>query len=268
MSWHKFADHRDRIVSKSGEWIIGGGSTLHSYNIQQDLVQNASWMQCMLLSVTGKLYPTNIATFVEALFVVTGYPDPRLWCNRVGALAGSSQCSAAASIATSISSAEGMVYGGQAIYKSSIFLQKAHSQLFDNGGDALSLFVDDYLSQKKTIFGFGRPLTNTEERIHPIIEKALSLGLNEGRYCLVAKNIESYLQARSKNIILNFGGYIAAWLLDLGFKSVQIYHIQTLLFYNGMVPCYIEAFENEPGTFLPIACEDILYEGVEERELP
>lgn len=241
---------------------------LHGYHLQQDLVQNASWMQCMLLSVTGKLYPQNVASFVEALFVVTGYPDPRLWCNRVAALAGSSQCTAAASIATSISSAEGVVYGGQAIYKAAVFLHKAHVHLYENGENDLKLFLDDALSRKKTIFGFGRPLTRVEERIPPIREKAISLNLCEGNHCLIANEIESCLQAQSKQIILNYGGYVAAWLLDLGFTSVQIYHIQTLLFYNGIIPCYIEAFENEPGTFLPIACEDILYEGLQERELP
>jgi len=241
---------------------------LHGYHLQQDLVQNASWMQCMLLSVTGKLYPQNVASLVEALFVVTGYPDPRLWCNRVAALAGSSQCTAAASIATSISSAEGMVYGGQAIYKAAVFLQRAYIQLYEDGENALKRLLDDALCQNNTIFGFGRPLTRMEERIPPIREMAFSLDLCEGNHCLVTSKIESYFQAQSKQIILNYGGYVAAWLLDLGFTPVQIYHIQTLLFYNGIFPCYIEAFENEQGTFLPIACEDILYEGRQERELP
>ena len=67
---------------------------------------------------------------------------------------------------------------------------------------------------------------------------------------------------------MNYGGYLAAWLLDFGFSPTQIYHLQLLLFYTGILPCYIEALENEPGTFLPIACEDILYEGPEERDVP
>ena len=67
---------------------------------------------------------------------------------------------------------------------------------------------------------------------------------------------------------MNYAGYASARFLDMGFSSIEIYRFTVHSLYIGLLPCYSEAFDAESGTFLPIACEDILYEGREERPLP
>jgi len=266
MSWESFAKHRDCITSKSGGWTIGGETTMHGYNIQQQLGVHASWMQTMLLSVTGRLPPISHAYFIEKVFILTGYPDARLWCNRVAALAGSAKCTATSSYCAGVTSAEAMLYGRQADYKAASLLLKA-KQICDRGGEeALSHFVIGQLKEKRAVYGFGRPLLKADERITPLSNEATRLGIDKGDHLTVALKIEQYL--KKYKMIMNYGGYVMAHLLDLNYSPKEIYRLLSLAFYTGIVPCYIEAFENEPSTFLPIACEDILYEGREERDIP
>jgi len=266
MSWERYARHRDRITSKSGGWTIGGTATLHGYDIHQELGRHASWMQVMLLSSTGRLVSSSEGRFLEKTFILTGYPDARLWCNRVAALAGTSRCSATSSLAAGVASAEARIYGRQADYKAAHFLVQARRVHEAEGAAGLQAFVMERRRRKQTIFGFGRPLLRADERIVPLGEEGAKLGIPEGEHLKVAREIEAMLEPHK--IIMNYGGYVMARLLDLGFNPQEIYRILTLTFYTGLVPGYTEAYDNEPGTFLPIACEDVLYEGVSERELP
>ena len=266
MSWKKFADHRDRVTSFSGGWTIGGETMLHGYSIHSQLIHETSWMQSMVLAVTGRLYPKNECDFIESLFIVTGYPDPRLWCNRVAALAGNARCTSAASLAIGISSAEARVYGRQADYHAACIIRDSNRIYRQQGKEALIAHIDAILEEHRFIYGFGRPLTRVEERIAPSDQVAEKLGIEAGEHletaCLIAEHLKKW------RIIMNYGGYLMSRLLDMGFVPKEIHRLLALIFHVGVLPCYIEAFENEPGTFLPIACEDILYEGRDARELP
>jgi len=262
----KYIKLRDCITSKSGGWTIGGESTLHGYNIHQQLGPHASWMQTILLAITGKLPSVNEAQFVEKMNIFTGYPDPRLWCNRVASLAGSARVSATASFSAGIASAEARMYGRQSDYKAACMLQEAKQAHDSNGDTGLSEFIRNQLKYERIVYGFGRPLLRKDERIIPLSRESVKLGIKEGDHLCIAYKIEESLN--KYKMIMNYGGYVMARMLDMGFSPKDIYRISSLAFFTGIAPCYIEAFENEPGTFLPIACEDILYEGVEERELP
>lgn len=266
MGGERFTKHRDRVQSKSGGWSADGKAVMHGYDIHEQLSPNITWMQGMILATTGRLYPKNVARLLEAIFVTTGYPDPRLWCNRVVTLAGSTHCPAVASLASGLASAEAGIYGGQSEYWAARTIQKAHNIFLEHGDKGLKIFVENQLKRHRAVFGFGRPVVHVEERIPPIEAIAAQLGILTGPHLLIARRIEKMVKKR--RLIMNYGGYVIARLLDLGFSAREIYRILTLAFYNGLVPCYVEAFENEPGTFLPIACEDILYEGVGERPLP
>ncbi|MDX8410785.1 MAG: hypothetical protein R8K46_02780 [Mariprofundaceae bacterium] len=220
----------------------------------------------MILALTGRVYSENESKFMERMLVVTSYPDPRIWCNRVAALAGTSRCSATSSLSAGLASSEGTLFGWRTTYYSAKFLEKAQQISAENGQAALETFINKTLSTTRSIHGFGRPLAGGEERIAPIDTAAEELGISNGPYLTTAKLIESML-TRSR-LFLNYGGYTAGRLMDLRFSSIEVYRVLTMAFYIGLLPCYVEAFENEPGTFLPIACEDILYEGREERPLP
>ncbi len=266
MTVRAYEENRDCLRSRAGGWTVGGEAVLHGYSIHRELVSGATWIQTMLLGVTGRMFSANEARLIEAMYVVTGYPDPRLWCNRVAALAGTARCSATASLSAGIASAEARLYGRQADYFAARTIEKARKIRADDGEEALKTFVETTLKRDRAIYGFGRPLTRNEERIPPIEKLSARLGVPPGVHTDTAFRIEEILKRR--RMILNYGGYVMARLLDIGITPEEIYRIATLAFYTGLIPCYIEAYENQPGTFLPIACEDIIYEGKKERPLP
>ena len=266
MTWEHFAEHRDRICTEVGGWTLNGRATLHGYDIHNQLTPESAWMRTMILAVTGRLYPENATRLVEAMHVATGYPDPRIWCNRVVALAGTARCSGSASISAGIASADGKIYGGQSEYQAAKTIEKAHCVLKEEGDTSLRAYIEGLLKQHRLVHGFGRPLATVEERIAPVEAVAQRLGIEVGPHLATARRIGQIL--KKWRLIMNFGGYVSARLLDFCFSPIEVYRVLSIGFYIGLLPCYIEAFENEPGTFLPIACEDILYEGVPEREVP
>ena len=266
MSWKIFSDCRDNVPNSYGGWSIGGESLLHGYSIQRELVGKLSWMQSMIFSATGKVPPENHAHLIEAMFIVTSYPDPRLWCNRVAALAGTARVPAMSALSVGIASSEARLYNGQATYAATSIIKKAKLILDDGGEEALENYIISTLKRDRHIPGFGRPLTSKEERIEPVEIEAKKLGVEAGDYLATMRLIEGAL--RRFRLTLNYAGYAGARLLDMGFNQNEILVIITLCLYNGMIPCYLDSYKNDPNTFLPIACEDILYEGVEERELP
>ena len=171
-----------------------------------------------------------------------------------------------AAMSAAMASAEAKLYGWQATYHAALLINKV-KLLFDNESlDQVSNFVRDQINVNRALPGFGRPLTGIEERIAPLDELCNTLSIASGPHLAAARRLEGML--KNRHMFLNYGGYVAVRLLDLGFSPVEVYRISIIGFYIGMMPCYIEAFENEPGTFLPIACEDLLYEGREERPLP
>ena len=58
-----------------------------------------NWVELYAFGITGlRLSPPQVKV-LNALFVLTSYPDPRLWNNRVAALAGSARSTGALGVA-------------------------------------------------------------------------------------------------------------------------------------------------------------------------
>jgi len=266
VGWDSFRDNRDKIRSRAGGWAADGSAILYGFDTHHELTPNATFMQTMILACTGRMYLANEARLIEAMHVVTGYPDPRLWCNRVAALAGTARTPPAAALTAGLASSEAKVYGCQSAFQAANTILKATQIYSDKGDSGLARYLIDQIKKHRSVFGYGRPIVHVEERIAPIDSFAQQLGIEDGLHLKVARIIEDKL--KKYRLIMNFAGYASARFLDMGFSPIEIYRFTVHSLYIGLLPCYTEAFDNEPGTFLPIACEDILYEGREERPLP
>ena len=82
---------RNRIRTRKGGWRIGGGISVHGYSLLEDLVGRRSFFEVLYLEVAGKLPDPRLARWLEASFLCLAFPDPRIWCNQIGALAGSAR---------------------------------------------------------------------------------------------------------------------------------------------------------------------------------
>ena len=259
---------RGTIHSSNGGWLAGKGVFCHGYDMLEDLVGNASYFQVLMLNVLGYLPERRLADWLEAAYICMSWPDPRIWCNHIGALGGSARTSAvAASVAVALA-ADSSMYGGRTFLAGVDFIQCACAER--EAGTSVEDIVANELKRhrgKVNIMGFARPLASGDERIAALEEVAARLGFQVGRHLQLAYDIEAILQ-RDFDESMNICGYVSAFLSDQGYKAEELYRLSVLCVSSGVMACYIDAREKPPDAFLPLRCDDIEYRGQPARELP
>jgi hypothetical protein len=73
--------------------------------------------------------------------------------------------------------------------------------------------------------------------------------------------VEKHLQEGRWRLRMNYAALTAALTADMGFTPRQHYQYGFPAFLAGMQPCYIEASEQPAGALLPLACDNVTYEG-------
>lgn len=88
MNYSYWDDQRGKIKSKKGGWRVGKKVECHGLDLMEEVVGKLSYMQVVILNATGKLVSKELAEWFEAVHICLSWPDPRIWCNRIGALGG------------------------------------------------------------------------------------------------------------------------------------------------------------------------------------
>jgi hypothetical protein len=242
-----------------GIWIPGKSVYFRKKSLFDDLAES-SWMGLLLYGLTGREFSEVQIKLFEAMWVITtSYPDPRLWNNRVAALAASNRSTAHLAIGAAIAVSEATIYGGKPNYWSIDFLLRCKQRL-DNGEKLLNI-IQQELKQYRAIAGYGRPLVKEDERIEPLLKRANELGLADGEYVKLAFAIEEVLLSGRWRMKMNIAALNAALSADQGLSTQQYYLYLTLSFTAGMFPVYIDALEKPEGCFFPLRCERINYTG-------
>lgn len=223
-----------------------------------------SWMQLYLYGITGRIFTEAQGKLFEGMWVLcTSYPDPRLWNNRIGSLAGTSRTTGNLGISAAIAVSEASIYGRRPDIRAINFLLRARRLL--NNGKSLNEIIESELARYKTIYGYGRPIVNTDERIRPMQELAQQLHLSNGPYVKLAFDIEYTLQAGRWRMHMNVAALAAALAADQGLSEREYYFFAIPSFIAGIAPCFIEANDYEEGAFLPIRTHHVVYKGIEKR---
>src|SRR3954468_1634650 len=108
---HYLDECRGKVVSNTGGWFPGKGVFSHGYSMLDELVGEKTYTQILVLNATGKLIDKNLADWVEAIYGCLSWPDPRIWCNQIGALAGTARASVVAATAMGALAADSRSYG-------------------------------------------------------------------------------------------------------------------------------------------------------------
>lgn len=226
-----------------------------------DSFKESGWMEYLLFVVTGKR-DKKLANLLESIWVYcTSFPDPRLWNNRVASLAATTRSTAALGISAGNAVSEATLYGLKPIKGVSDFLLKVQSEL-DQGID-LDLILEKKMKLNRSIYGYGRPIVESDERIPPVIKMIKESGYFGGSYLLLAFEIEKKLQKKYK-VQMNIAAVYGALLCDQKFTPMETYYMAVLSFSAGMFGSYIDALEKPSGTFFPLPSCRINYKGVEE----
>lgn len=263
-------DHwRGVIRSRRGGWQLGKGVTVCGHSLFDDILGERSYFQLLLLSVTGRMPDRRLADWLEGIFTCLSWPDPRLWCNQVGALAGTSRTSPIAAVAAGVIASDSKVYGPGVALDTARFVVEATTRRA--GGCKLEAIVEPYLrgaERRPVIPGYSRPLLKgVDERVVHMERVAADLGFGVGPHLQACKEVSEYLYERFEEGI-NLAGYIVAFLLDAGLTPTEIHRVTAMAVMAGVHACYADAADRPALSFLPLRCDDIDYQGVPERPVP
>lgn len=256
----KLEKFEDNWRTSMGGWSLEGKVVLRGKDVFKELGNN-SWMEYLLFASTGKESP-KIARLMEGMWVIcTSFPDPRIWNNRVSALAGTARSTGVLAAAASVAVSEATIYGLKPIKGATDFLYRADKRLAE--GETLEQIVKTELKQYRSVYGYGRPLVTGDERVEPMMDFARSIGCGEGKYIKLAFAVAEYLSNSRFKYQINIAAVCAGLLADEGLKPMEFYHMATLAFTAGAMPCFIDTLNHQEGCFFPLRTSRLNFTGGE-----
>lgn len=259
---------RGKIISNTGGWFPGKGVFSHGYSMLEELVGEKSYFQILILNATGKLVERPLADWVEAIYGCLSWPDPRIWCNQIGALAGAARTSVVAATSIGVLATDSRSYGVLPLIEGVTFIQNA-LQRHQQGVSAEEIVRGAASARggKPFIVGYIRPIAKGDERLETMERVSAKLQIPVGAHLALAYDIEKVLM-REFDEGMNINGYVSAVLSDHGFVAQEIYQLFSTLVASGVTACYLDTYHRAPDTFLPLRCEDIVYQGTAARPVP
>ncbi|VUD56374.1 hypothetical protein TDB9533_02029 [Thalassocella blandensis] len=258
---------RGKIISQTGGWFPGKGVYSHGYSMLEELVGEKSYFQILILNATGKLVSSELAQWMEAVYGCLSWPDPRIWCNQIGALAGVARTSAVTATAIGCLATDSRAYGVMPLMEGVGFIQEA--LLRHRQGMSAEDIVKDATSArggKPFIVGYIRPIAKGDERLEVMEQVSQKLGFAEGEHLTLAYAIEKVLMEKFDEG-MNINGYVSAFLSDQGFTAQEIYQMFAMLVASGVTACYLDTKQQPSEYFLPWRCDDVQYTGPEKRSV-
>ncbi|MCF6355680.1 MAG: hypothetical protein L3J26_11375 [Candidatus Polarisedimenticolaceae bacterium] len=263
--WDK---HRAKIYSKRGGWRIGKGVYNCGYDMMNELVGEKSYMQIVILNAVGRLPERRLADWLEAAFICLSWPDPRIWCNQIGALNGTMKASVVSATVAGTLAADSRGYGSKPLVDGAAFIQNASVDY--NKGLPVAEIVSNECAKyggRPFITGYARPIAKGDERVVAMECVTKKLGFSIGSHLQLAYKVEAELKEKFSED-MNINGYVSAFLSDNGFSPMEIYQMCTIAVNSGVTACYMDAYDRPAGGFLPLQCGDVAYLGKSARELP
>ncbi len=251
----------DNWQTEMGAWFPGERVVLRGKDVFTEL-NECSWMEYFIYGLTGKT-STKLARLVEGIWLIsTSFPDPRLWNNRVAALAGTCRSTGVLASAAGIGVSEATIYGLKPIKGSIDFLYRAANNL--EKGKSLEKIIRNELKMYRTVYGYGRPLISADERVKPLMDFANSIGMGNGPYTQLAFEIEDWFKSSRLKYQINIAAVAAGLLADCGVLPEEEYYYATLSFIGGIYPCYIDSLGKPEGAFMPLNTKRVRYLGTNE----
>lgn len=256
--------HEDNWQTAIGAFLPGEGRIVfRGKDLFHDL-KGLSWMALLLYGITGRTFSERQLWLFERTWTLcASYPDPRIWNNRVAALAGTARSTTALALGAANAVSEATLYGQRPNIRTIDFFLRTQQRLQE--GVLLEDAVAQELQKHKRIYGYGRPLVDTDERIAPIMAIAKELGLADGPYLKLAFAVEKILLRHKSNLHMNIAGLLAALAADQGLSPREYYRFMVLRFSAGMMACHVDTMNQPEGTLFPLRCDRLAYSGPQQR---
>lgn len=249
------------LKTYAGKAFVGTRAVFMGRDLHKDL-RHYDWLALYMLSITGREFSTEQIKLLHAIWVCTNYPDIRIWNNRIVGLGASTKSTPALSISAGSGASEAIVYGGHPCLRAAAFLIEAQKKV-ELGQDVESI-VKEELKQRR-IYGYGRPINSTDERLTWIYSIANELKLDSGPHTKLSKEVESVLIGVHPALKMNYAAALAGLCADMGLSAKEVQMFVYPMFLAGMLPCYTESAELPANSLFKMDCQDISYQGVAKR---
>lgn len=253
------------LVQSEDCWSTRMGGFIHQQRVifrgldlHRDL-GDKSWMEVYLLGITGREFSTDEIRILNAIWVYTSYPDPRIWNNRIAALAGTVRSTATLGVAAATAASEAEIFGGQPLLKGIRFLFEARNAM--DSGTSLESYIRTALARHRKIPGYGRPNASMDERIQPMLDFLKSIHYPQKQYLNLAFEVERILLDGRWRFRMNYAALVAALCADMGLSAREAYLCVIPVFTAGFIPCYLDALDQREGCLFPLRCSRIDYQG-------
>lgn len=250
----------DNWETEMGAWFASERVVIRGRDLFTSF-SSCTWMDYLYFVITGRENKT-FCRLTETMWVLsTSYPEPRLWPNRIAALAGTTRSTGVLGVSAGIAASEATIYGLKPIKGAFEFLCQAIKHRATP--ESLENFVLGYLKEHKAVPGYGRPLAPADERITPVVSAAKKAGYADGEYLRLAFEVEDILFAKKK-MKMNIAAVNAAISADAGLSAREYYLMASLAFSAGMFASMIDAMDKEEGSFFPLKVSRIKHIGCAE----
>lgn len=251
--------HEDNWETEMGASFLGERVVVRGKDLFQDL-KEFSWLKLLLFMVTGREFEDRQLKLLDKIWGLTvSYPDPRIWCNRVAALAGTARSTGSLGVSAGSAVSEAKIYGGQANVAAIDFILECNKRV--KQGESLEEVVKNELKVNRAIYGYGRPVASGDERIRPIQNVMKETGYEKGEHVSLAYDIEKFLMSGRWRMQMNITGLSAAIGADMGLSVKEYYLWQLNGFSAGILACYTDASSKSEGALFPLRCDRISYSG-------
>lgn len=257
-------DCEDRWETEMGAWFAGERVVCRGKNLFSEF-QGKRWMELLLFGITGREFDENEILLFEQIWVLsTNYPESRIWNNRISTLAGSSKAIPSLAAAGSIAVTDAKILGVSPVGRAVEFFVRAGNTVAQ-GGDVEEIALKE-LRKNRVLAGYGRPIIQKDERIEPLLTIAKKLGFGDGYYVNMAFEIERLLIKNRLRMCMNVGALVSALVADRGLNKMEAECWISLAFSAGNIFCFIDGLSQKEGSFFPLRCERISYEGIPHRK--
>lgn len=251
----------NNLVTEMGAWFPGERVVFRGKDLHHDLA-DLSWMELYFFGVVGRFFSEAQVEIITTIWRYTSFPDPRMWNNRVASLAATSRSTSALGMSAGLAASEASLYGRRLDARALDFFVKMGKHA-DAG--VLKHEVENYLYRYRYLPGFGRPVTNVDERIGPLKRALDKTGLDQGKHVLLVQDIEGILRTKGFKLSANFGAMTAAIAADMSLTGQQYQLFAFLAFIGGMAPCFVDHSAKPEGTFFPLRCDAVLNNDVAQK---
>lgn len=225
-------------IAEFGNRVVVWGKDLHGECL------NMSFVHYCLFCSTSRWFDAARARVWERLWISTGYPDARLWCNRVAGYLGSARVAPGFALSAAIAASNSVEYGFRALSNAYALQREIPEALAQR-----KRWFARQLARHRRLAGYGRPVRGHDERLNATFRILAEEGYRAGAALKRADWVD--LQLRShKGIEMNVAGAWAAIAIDFEMSHSEFERFMLLMLVPGYLAVYTDQSERPPMQFL------------------